>query len=557
MAYYSETLQKGSQGEETKKWQTFLKSQGYDLNVDGIFGDVTDKYTREYQAANGLGVDGIVGKNTWGKAGFTDISTPVSAPTMKPATSAPTLNTTPTAKPTLNTTPTAKPTLSPTPTAPTYDSTSWDDTEKGGAALGAYDTAKDAVLNYGDFTYGNQDQLNAIMDKILNREKFTYDLNGDALYQQYKDKYVQQGKMAMGDAIGQASAMTGGYGNSYAQSVGQQAYQAQLENLNDIVPELYQMAYDKYNQEGQDLYNQYGMLSDDYTREQGAWNDKYGKLMDALGIAKSDYYDGADMFYTEQNNKNTIAGREFDDAMSIWNAENENAWRGAEWDESNRRYENEEAWRNAEWDESNRRYENENAWKQAEWDESLRQHDNENAWNQAEWDESNRRFEIEEGWREKEYNAVYGNKTTGNDYVSSNKGVTPSGASYDNGSLTTKQVKELQEAIGADADGYYGDNSKKAAGGLSADEAYKKYVGYKVETKSDFTGTTYSSAVEYMTSKGVPQANASGMMTASEWQRRKSSYQTYGTGGTEVKNYSSYQAYIQDYVAYAVETYGK
>lgn len=105
-------------------------------------------------------------------------------------------------------------------------------------------------------------QLDDTINKILNREKFSYDLNGDALYQQYKDKYIQQGKLAMDDAIGQASAMTGGYGNSYAQSVGQQAYQAQLDNLNDMVPEFYQMALDKYNMEGQDLYDQYAMLGE-------------------------------------------------------------------------------------------------------------------------------------------------------------------------------------------------------------------------------------------------------------------------------------------------------
>ena len=112
-----------------------------------------------------------------------------------------------------------------------------------------------------------QTQLNDVMGKIMNRDKFSYDVNGDALYQQYKDKYIQQGKMAMQDTMGQASAMTGGYGNSYAATVGNQAYQASLENLNDIVPELYQMAYDKYNQEGQDMYNQYSMLSDDRNME--------------------------------------------------------------------------------------------------------------------------------------------------------------------------------------------------------------------------------------------------------------------------------------------------
>ena len=43
----------------------------------------------------------------------------------------------------------------------------------------------------------------------------------------------------------------------------------------------------------------------------------------------------------------------------------------------------------------------------------------------------------------------------------------------------------------------------------------------------------------------------SGLMTKSEWSRRKASLQQYGTGGTEVKNYSSYADYIKDYCEYA------
>ena len=148
------------------------------------------------------------------------------------------------------------------------------------AAEGKKTAADNAVSNYGDFSYANQGIFDDVMNKILNREKFSYDLNGDALYQQYKDKYIQQGKMAMQDTMGQAAAMTGGYGNSYAASVGNQAYQAQLNNLNDIVPELYQMAYDKYNQEGQDLYNQYGMLSDDRNTQYGMWSDEYNRLLE-------------------------------------------------------------------------------------------------------------------------------------------------------------------------------------------------------------------------------------------------------------------------------------
>ncbi len=131
------------------------------------------------------------------------------------------------------------------------------------------------------------DTLNKTIDKILNREEFSYDLNGDALYQQYKDQFVNQGKTARDDAIGQAAAMTGGYGNSYAQSVGQQTFQGYMQQLNDQIPELYQLAYDQYRREGEDLYNQYGLLSD---RE----NTEYGRYRDNV----ADFYSDRD-YYTD------------------------------------------------------------------------------------------------------------------------------------------------------------------------------------------------------------------------------------------------------------------
>ena len=147
-----------------------------------------------------------------------------------------------------------------------------------------------AVANFKAFEYGNQGQLDAIMQSILNREKFNYDLNGDALYQQYKDRYAQQANMAMNDAIGMASTMTGGYGNSYAQSVGQQMYQKEMQGLNDIVPELYQMALDRYNAEGQQMYDQYGMLVDDYNRAYGEHLDEYNKLLTERDYVTNEYY---------------------------------------------------------------------------------------------------------------------------------------------------------------------------------------------------------------------------------------------------------------------------
>ncbi len=136
------------------------------------------------------------------------------------------------------------------------------------------------------FNYASYDsQLDDVMDRILNRDKFSYNMDADALYQQYKDKYIKQGQMAMQDTMGQAAAMTGGYGNSYAVSAGNQAYQQSLDNLNDVIPELYQLAYDKYRQEGDDLLNEYSLIKDrkdeaysSYENELSQWQDKYNEL---------------------------------------------------------------------------------------------------------------------------------------------------------------------------------------------------------------------------------------------------------------------------------------
>ena len=127
--------------------------------------------------------------------------------------------------------------------------------------------------------YGN------LFKEYQNRPDFSYDFNTDALYQQYKDKYIQQGKMAMQDTIGQASAMTGGYGNSYAATAGNQAYQAHLQNLNDIIPELYQLAYDRYNQKGQDMLNRLGLYSSDRDYHNKTEEDEYNRIVD-----NRDYY---------------------------------------------------------------------------------------------------------------------------------------------------------------------------------------------------------------------------------------------------------------------------
>lgn len=286
-----------------------------------------------------------------------------------------------------------------------------------------------------------QSQLNGLMDQIMNRDKFSYDMNGDALYQQYKDKYIQQGKMAMADTMGQAAAMTGGYGNSYAQSVGQQAYQGQLANLNDIVPGLYSMALDQYNREGQELYNQYGLVAD---RD----NTDYGRYRDSVGDWQSerDYLAGR---YDSE--------RGFDYSKYV--------------DDRNFAYSQYATDKNLSYDDYR------NAIEDEQWQQQMDYAKEQDKLAQENWEKqfglSERELAMqEEAWEIEKSEAGYSDYT-GTPY----KGKTASGAAYDNGSLDTESIKKIQTALGVTPDGYWGDVSSKAAGGLSPEEAYKKFVG--------------------------------------------------------------------------------
>lgn len=105
------------------------------------------------------------------------------------------------------------------------------------------------------------EQLNALYDKIMNRGSFNYDLNGDLLYRQMADQYTQLGQQAMRDTMGQAAALTGGYGNSYATQAGNQAYQQYLTALNQQIPDLYDRAYNAYQDDMDWLLQQYQLAA--------------------------------------------------------------------------------------------------------------------------------------------------------------------------------------------------------------------------------------------------------------------------------------------------------
>ena len=307
----------GASGEDVKNLQIRLNQTGnYNLAEDGVYGSNTQAAVKDYQKKNGLATDGIVGNQTWSSL-ETKPATKSAGATQEPATA------------------TAQPTQ---PTSTGYQQS--DTVAQAQQMLHDYMAQKP-----GEYTSTWQGQLDEIMAQILNRQPFQYDVNSDALYQQYKDQYIAQGQQAMMDTMGQAAALTGGYGNSYAQTAGQQTYQGYLQQLNDKIPDLYQLALSKYQMEGDALANQYAML--------GAREDQdYGRYRDSV----SDYYTELDRLYNQYNterdydygqyidNRNyeyqvgrdTVADQQwqtqYDEAVRQWQAE---------FDENQRRYDQE------------------------------------------------------------------------------------------------------------------------------------------------------------------------------------------------------------------------
>lgn len=185
------------------------------------------------------------------------------------------------------------------------------------------------------YTSQYQQKIDALLDQVAGRGSFNYDPGSDPLYQAYKNQYVQGGRLAMQDTMGQAAALTGGYGSSYASTAGNQAYQRYLGGLNDKLLDLQSNALARYEAEGNRLQtllgNYQAQESSDYNRYRDQVGDYYTAL-DALRQGQStaynryrdqvsDYYNDLDALRQGQNME---YGR-YQDALSQYNQDYDRA----------------------------------------------------------------------------------------------------------------------------------------------------------------------------------------------------------------------------------------
>lgn len=142
------------------------------------------------------------------------------------------------------------------------------------------ETLRQAERELPSFSGSYDEEIGRLYDRIINRESFRYDMNSDPLYMSYRDRYAREGRLTMRNTMGQAAALTGGYGSSYSQAVGQEQYGAYLEKLGNVMPQLYSAAYSRYKSEGDALSEQYAMAV-----KRG--ESEYSRYRDRLGDAKA------------------------------------------------------------------------------------------------------------------------------------------------------------------------------------------------------------------------------------------------------------------------------
>ncbi len=166
-----------------------------------------------------------------------------------------------------------------------------------------------------------------LMEKQLRRPGFSYDPTHDALYQGMKNEFVRQGKRAMSDAMGRASAMSGGYASSYAESLGHQAYAEQLGKLSEMIPELYDRARKDYDAETERLMKNVeqalGFYDSDYQTYLNAMEaDREALAFEAENERwNKEFQNDNDHWEREFQNENSHWSQEFNTENAHWDKE--------------------------------------------------------------------------------------------------------------------------------------------------------------------------------------------------------------------------------------------
>lgn len=368
-------------------------------------------------------------------------------------------------------------------------------------------TTKKGSGNPGSFTYEDapqyvnkyKDQIDSLTQQILNREAFSYDAEKDPTYQQYRDTYTREGKKAMEDTLGQVSARTGGLASSYAGTVAQQSYNDYMTKLSDKIPELRQLAYSMYQDEGDRQRQNLEMLT---ALEQGDYA-KYADLLAQYNTDRSFDYNAY---------RDNVSDLRYGDEMALQKAET----MAAAGDFSGYK--------------------------------ALGYTDDEIA-------------KLKAAYQASQSLGGYSGDSPRSSDSSDSRSPSSSGDIYTKMNNAGIQSEQSARAYLLSA-GYSQTDASRIAAYYATDWMKNRRSGAGDPlTSSTKTQTpafaSRSAAVNYLKSKGASDSEINGLLTEDAWKKKRATYTTTGYGDEAVKAYSSYREYLNAFTQYAMERYGK
>ena len=183
------------------------------------------------------------------------------------------------------------------------------------------------------------DRLESALERLEVREPFSYNPEDDPTYQAYRTAYRREGDRAAKNSLGDAAALTGGQASTAAVVAASQARDTYNSKLGDVVPQLYEMAWQMYQGEQNSLLSEIETLANlsasayaqnldsqelDYKIFADQRDFSYGQYQDVLdreSAAEQNYYDRTYNYdRLAQSAQQSNADRAYDRAMAFLNA---------------------------------------------------------------------------------------------------------------------------------------------------------------------------------------------------------------------------------------------
>ena len=141
-----------------------------------------------------------------------------------------------------------------------------------------------------------QKKIDNVTGKLEGLGEFDYDPDADTAYKQYKDQYSRNAQKANRNAQANAAALTGGYTSSYGTQAGQNAYDATMANLDDVLDGLYNQSLGEYNAKKNGLETELAGLQKAESSARQTYQQNLDNWNEGLAYRQNEY----DSAYNEQ-----------------------------------------------------------------------------------------------------------------------------------------------------------------------------------------------------------------------------------------------------------------